>query len=103
MQPPASLGQSFVTLLQTLESGRAVSFCSCVCLVGCPCLLQLHPANIQASFSWLNKQVLFFKIVYGAVTVTCCQHEPSKRCLAGAEPCHRCHTGNLCVHNHAQA
>ena len=58
--PLQAWGSNFVALVQTLESGRLVGFRSLVCLVGCTCLLQLNPANIQASFSLLNKSLLFF-------------------------------------------
>ncbi len=39
--PLQAWGGNFVNLLQTLESGRLVSFCGLVCLLGCTCLLQL--------------------------------------------------------------
>jgi len=40
--PLQAWGRNFVTLLQTLESGRVVSFCGFVYLVGCTCLPQLN-------------------------------------------------------------
>ncbi len=55
--PLQAWGRKLVALLQTLESGRLVSFCGLVVLV---CHISTNTANIQASFSLLNKNLLFF-------------------------------------------
>ena len=102
--PLQAWGRNFLAQVQTLESGRLVGFLGHVlsgCLY-CFCHNLMNPANIQASFSLLNKRLLPF-FVCGAVTVTVCQQQTSKPCLAGAESGHHCHIGSLHVHQRHQA